>query len=59
MPSSQWAYQKFYAAAGTHDVRVKWCLRHCKMIGNQLAEKLAKTKGQLKDVDRDLMTQVV
>ena len=52
-PSSQWAYLKFHAAAGTHDVRVKWCPGHCNITGNELADKLAKTGARRKDVDKD------
>ena len=52
-PSSQWAYLKFHAAAGTHDIRVKWCPGHCNITGNELADKLAKTGARLKDVDKD------
>ena len=52
-PSSQWAYLKFHASAGTHDVRVKWCPGHCNITGNELADKLAKTGARRKDVDKD------
>lgn len=52
-PSSQWAYLQFHAAAGTHDVRVKWCPGHCNIKGNELADKLAKTGAQLQEVDGD------